>query len=91
MTSFAFIFGMIPLWVATGAGAISRQILGTVVIAGMLVATAIAIFIIPVLFVLLERLANRKGREQPAAAHEQPAAPHEHPAAPLPTEPEATR
>jgi HAE1 family hydrophobic/amphiphilic exporter-1 len=77
MTSFAFIFGMIPLWVATGAGAISRQILGTVVITGMLAATAIAIFIIPVLFVLVERLAQRRAHEQPAA--------------PLPTEPEATR
>jgi HAE1 family hydrophobic/amphiphilic exporter-1 len=67
MTSFAFIFGMIPLWVATGAGAIARQILGTVVITGMLAATAIAIFIIPVLFVLVERFANRRGHAQPAA------------------------
>jgi HAE1 family hydrophobic/amphiphilic exporter-1 len=78
MTSFAFIFGMMPLWVATGAGAISRQILGTVVITGMLAATAVAIFIIPVLFVLVERLANRR------RAHEQPPEP-------VPTEPEATR
>jgi HAE1 family hydrophobic/amphiphilic exporter-1 len=75
MTSFAFIFGMVPLWIATGAGAIARQILGTVVITGMLAATAVAIFIIPVLFVLVERLANRRGRQQPA---------------PVPTEPEAT-
>jgi HAE1 family hydrophobic/amphiphilic exporter-1 len=59
MTSFAFIFGCVPLWVATGSGAASRQILGTVVITGMLAATAIAIFIIPVLFVLIERLATR--------------------------------
>ena len=63
MTSFAFIFGMIPLWIATGAGAVARQILGTVVIAGMLAATAIAIFIIPVLFVLVERLATRRGHK----------------------------
>src|SRR5438445_706841 len=76
MTSFAFIFGMIPLWVATGAGAIARQILGTVVITGMLAATAIAIFIIPVLFVLVERFANRRGHAQPAAR--------------IPTEPEPT-
>src|SRR5258708_8320574 len=60
MTSFAFIFGMIPLWSAKGAGANARQILGTVVITGMLAATAIAIFIIPVLFVLVERLADRR-------------------------------
>jgi HAE1 family hydrophobic/amphiphilic exporter-1 len=59
MTSFAFIFGCIPLWIATGSGAASRQVLGTVVITGMLAATAIAIFVIPVLFVLIERLATR--------------------------------
>jgi HAE1 family hydrophobic/amphiphilic exporter-1 len=69
MTSFAFIFGMIPLWIATGAGAIARQILGTVVITGMIAATGIAIFIIPVLFVLVERLSN------PRLAEEQPPAP----------------
>ena len=56
MTSFAFIFGCIPLWIAQGAGAGGRQILGTTVIAGMLAATGIAIFFIPVLFVLVERL-----------------------------------
>jgi HAE1 family hydrophobic/amphiphilic exporter-1 len=60
MTSFAFIFGCIPLWIATGSGAASRQVLGTVVITGMLAATALAIFIIPVLFVLAERLAARR-------------------------------
>ena len=60
MTSFAFIFGCIPLWVATGSGAASRQVLGTVVITGMLAATALAIFIIPVLFVLVERLGARR-------------------------------
>jgi len=76
MTSFAFIFGMIPLWIATGAGAVARQILGTVVITGMLAATAIAIFIIPVLFVLVERLSDRRK--------------HKVEAAPLPHEPEAT-
>src|SRR5205809_1309814 len=47
MTSFAFIFGSSPLWLAAGAGAQARRILGTVVIVGMLAATAIAIFIIP--------------------------------------------
>ncbi len=67
MTSFAFIFGMIPLWIATGAGAVARQILGTVVIAGMLAATAIAIFIIPVLFVLVERLTTRREHKPEAA------------------------
>jgi len=66
MTSFAFIFGMIPLWIATGSGAVARRILGTVVITGMLAATAVAIFIIPVLFVLVERLSSRRHRRQEA-------------------------
>ncbi|BCS32138.1 multidrug efflux RND transporter permease subunit [Luteitalea sp. TBR-22] len=63
MTSFAFILGCVPLWAAQGSGAAARRILGTVVISGMLVATLIAVFLIPVLFVLCERLALRfKGR-----------------------------
>src|SRR5262249_6512502 len=62
MTSFAFIFGVVPLWVATGSGAASRRILGTVVITGMLAATLIAIFIIPLLFVLVERLSGSRAR-----------------------------
>ncbi len=60
MTSFAFIFGCVPLWMASGSGAASRRVLGTVVVSGMLVATAIAIFVIPVLFVLVERLGARR-------------------------------
>jgi len=63
MTSFAFILGVAPLWVASGSGAASRRILGTVVITGMLAATLIAIFLIPLLFVLVERISTR----QPAA------------------------
>src|SRR5882724_2717569 len=59
MTSFAFIMGCIPLWTASGSGAASRKILGTVVIMGMLSATLIAIFIIPVSFYMIERLFNR--------------------------------
>ena len=62
MTSFAFILGCVPLWIATGSGAASRRILGTVVIVGMLAATAIAIFLIPFLFVSFERLASRFGK-----------------------------
>ena len=64
MTSFAFILGCVPLWIASGSGANSRRILGTVVISGMLAATAIAVFIIPVLFVVVERFAERKAREK---------------------------
>jgi HAE1 family hydrophobic/amphiphilic exporter-1 len=60
MTSFAFILGCVPLWTASGSGAVSRKILGTVVISGMLAATLIAIFLIPLVFVLIERLAHRR-------------------------------
>ena len=58
MTSFAFILGCVPLFIATGAGSVGRQIMGTTVIGGMLAATALAIFIIPALYVLVERIAN---------------------------------
>jgi HAE1 family hydrophobic/amphiphilic exporter-1 len=61
MTSFAFILGCVPLWIATGAGSVARQIMGTTVIGGMVAATAVAIFIIPALFVLVERLAKSRG------------------------------
>src|SRR5882724_6631863 len=63
MTSFAFIFGSAPLWIASGAGAASRRILGTVVIVGMLAATSIAIFIIPVTFYLVEKFTMRFSRK----------------------------
>ena len=56
MTSFAFILGCVPLWIATGAGSVGRQIMGTAVIGGMLAATTIAIFIIPALYVIVERV-----------------------------------
>jgi HAE1 family hydrophobic/amphiphilic exporter-1 len=59
MTAFAFILGCLPLWTATGSGAVSRRILGTVVIGGMLAATLIGIFLIPVLFVVVERITAR--------------------------------
>jgi HAE1 family hydrophobic/amphiphilic exporter-1 len=67
MTSFAFVLGCVPLWTATGAGSVARQIMGTTVIGGMLAATCIAIFIIPVLFVLVERFAGKvRGAGVPA-------------------------
>ena len=53
MTSFAFVLGCVPLFIATGAGSVGRQIMGTTVIGGMLAATGIAIFIIPALYVWL--------------------------------------
>jgi multidrug efflux pump len=55
MTSFAFIFGVMPLAVSTGAGANSRIAIGTAVIGGMLTATILAVFYIPLFFVLVRR------------------------------------
>jgi HAE1 family hydrophobic/amphiphilic exporter-1 len=60
MTSFAFIMGCVPLWIAEGSGAVSRRILGTVVIVGMLAATLLGVFLIPVLFVVVERITLSK-------------------------------
>jgi hydrophobic/amphiphilic exporter-1 (mainly G- bacteria), HAE1 family len=55
MTSLAFICGCIPLWTATGAGSVARQIMGTTVIGGMTAASAIGVFFIPVVFYLVEK------------------------------------
>ena len=68
MTSFAFILGCVPLWVASGSGAASRRILGTVVVTGMLAATLLAIFLIPLLFVLVERITVRRSTADGPAA-----------------------
>jgi len=59
MTSFAFVFGLFPLWTALGAGGVARQVIGTVTIVGMAFSTGIAIFLVPVLFVLVERVSGR--------------------------------
>jgi len=61
MTAFAFILGVLPLVIATGAGADSRRILGTTVMGGMLAATLIAIFVIPATFYVAERFSTRRG------------------------------
>ena len=55
MTSFAFILGCVPLWTASGAGSVARQIMGTAVIGGMLAASAIGIFFIPGVFYMVEK------------------------------------
>jgi HAE1 family hydrophobic/amphiphilic exporter-1 len=60
MTSFAFILGCVPLWVATGSGAISRQVMGTTVIGGMLAASMIAIFLIPISFYLIGKIGGER-------------------------------
>jgi HAE1 family hydrophobic/amphiphilic exporter-1 len=65
MTSFAFILGCVPLWIASGAGAAARRVMGTVVVSGMLAATLLGIFFIPALFVVVERLKSRTSGEEP--------------------------
>jgi hydrophobic/amphiphilic exporter-1 (mainly G- bacteria), HAE1 family len=75
MTSFAFILGCLPLWLATGSGGASRQTLGTVVIGGMLGATLVDVFIVPVTFSIVEKLAARfskKAREEHAPKPPEP-------------------
>ncbi|MDE0886100.1 MAG: efflux RND transporter permease subunit [Myxococcota bacterium] len=62
MTAFAFILGVMPLVTASGSGAVSRQILGTVVLGGMLAATCISIFMVPVTFTVVEKLSHRFSR-----------------------------
>ena len=66
MTSFAFVFGCLPLWFATGSGGMSRETLGTVVIGGMLGSTLLGIFIIPVNFYVVEKLGIRYKKHPPA-------------------------
>ncbi len=66
MTSFAFILGCVPLWVASGSGAVARQTLGTVVIGGMLGATCVDTLIVPVTFYIVEKLSHRVKKGQPA-------------------------
>jgi HAE1 family hydrophobic/amphiphilic exporter-1 len=62
MTALAFIFGCLPLWTATGAGAASRRILGTVVVGGMFLSTALGLIFIPVTFSVVEYLSHRFSR-----------------------------
>ncbi|MGZ6039379.1 MAG: efflux RND transporter permease subunit, partial [Phenylobacterium sp.] len=74
MTSLAFIFGVFPLAIATGAGAQSRIAIGTAVIGGMLTATAIAIFYVPMFFVLVRRIfKSRHAPHEPTGPRTAPA------------------
>lgn len=67
MTSFAFILGCVPLWTASGAGSVARQIMGTTVIGGMMAASAIGIFFVPAIFYLVEKWSGA-GKESVAGA-----------------------
>jgi multidrug efflux pump subunit AcrB len=77
MTSFAFIAGLVPLVIASGAGSISRRSVGTPVFGGMLTASLIGIFLIPMLYVVFQWLREKVSRRAPAA----PAMPEERAAA----------
>jgi len=66
MTAFAFIMGVVPLMLASGAGAAAQTRMGTAVFAGMLVATVVGVFLIPGLYAMVERMGFRK-KAQPVA------------------------
>jgi HAE1 family hydrophobic/amphiphilic exporter-1 len=72
MTSFAFILGCVPLWIASGAGSVSRQIMGTTVIGGMLAASLIGIFLIPCIFYLVEKWSGAGARQFVGGAPPEP-------------------
>jgi HAE1 family hydrophobic/amphiphilic exporter-1 len=75
MTSFAFILGCVPLWTASGAGAVARQVMGTTVIGGMLTASLLAIFLVPASFYLVEKLSGgKKHASSPEGEPREPAA-----------------
>jgi HAE1 family hydrophobic/amphiphilic exporter-1 len=73
MTSLAFIFGCAPLWFASGAGSVARKIMGTTVIGGMLAASAIAIFFIPAIFYVVEKVSGaERHRDAESSAEAKP-------------------
>src|SRR6266852_3902472 len=72
MTSFAFILGCVPLWTASGAGSVARQIMGTAVIGGMLAASSVDILLVPALFHLVEKWSGVGKGHAPSTALAQP-------------------
>jgi hydrophobic/amphiphilic exporter-1 (mainly G- bacteria), HAE1 family len=72
MTSLAFVFGCVPLWLASGAGSVARRIMGTTVIGGMLAASAIGIFFIPAIFYFVEKLAGARRPDTAPSALDKP-------------------
>src|SRR5690348_2337430 len=68
MTSFAFILGCVPLMLASGSGAASRSTMGTGVVYGMTIATAVGLFIIPVCYVFVQRIIERGEKPKPVEA-----------------------
>jgi HAE1 family hydrophobic/amphiphilic exporter-1 len=76
MTSFAFILGCVPLMLATGSGAASRATMGTGVVFGMTISTAIGLFLIPVCYVFVQKFSDRKKKAEPEPAPAGPAPHH---------------
>jgi Cu/Ag efflux pump CusA len=72
MTAFAFILGVVPLMIATGAGAASRQSIGTTVFGGMLAATVLTLIFVPVFYVVIERWRERRPVAAAEAGHVAP-------------------
>jgi len=77
MTALAFIFGCMPLWTASGSGAVSRRILGTVVIGGMTLATLVGILMVPVTFSVVEYLSHRLRRGGKGTSMDSPGIPEQ--------------
>jgi len=77
MTSFAFILGVLPLVLATGAGANARRSLGISVFTGMIASTCLAVVFVPAFFVLLQRLDERKAKKKPGKEAASPSPAHE--------------
>jgi HAE1 family hydrophobic/amphiphilic exporter-1 len=67
MTSFAFLFGVLPLYFASGAGKLGRHSVGTAIVGGMLFSTVLNLFFIPVLYVILKTLLGRLSKKGPKA------------------------
>jgi hydrophobe/amphiphile efflux-1 (HAE1) family protein len=72
MTSLAFILGCLPLWTASGAGAVARQIMGTTVIGGMVAASGIGIFLVPAIFYMVEKVSGATVRPVAPVLTQQP-------------------
>ncbi len=89
MTSLAFILGVLPLVIATGAGSASQRAIGTGVMGGMITATSLAIFFVPIFFVLVRRIFKGSERQRRLAAHEAAEAPVDAPVPLAPPAPEA--
>jgi len=77
MTSLAFILGVLPLVIATGAGSASQRAIGTGVMGGMITATVLAVFLVPVFFVVIRKIFKGSERQRKLAAHEMDDKKHE--------------